>query len=81
MKKSVLLIISFIITVNSYFQAQNNCVNEVDTHPDAAPTQKHLDALPRDPLNSSTYDERFINGWQWWQNHDPQSSNSIHFSL
>ena len=64
MKKILFLIITFTIAVSSY--GQNNCVNDVDTHPDVTPTQNHLDALPRVPGNSSTPDERFINGWQWW---------------
>jgi hypothetical protein len=73
MKKTVTLIISFIITISSYGQEENNCVNEVDTHPDVTPTQNHLDALPRDPVNSSTHDKRFINGWEWWM--DPLNPN------
>jgi hypothetical protein len=64
----VLLMIIHIST--SYSQ----CVNEVSTHPDAQHTEKHKQSLPK---NNGQPDERFLNGWYWWYNKDPQSFNAI----
>jgi hypothetical protein len=52
MMKRILLTL---ILLGCYLQLlSQQCVNEVSTHPDNEPTQNHLNALPRDPLNSSS---------------------------
>lgn len=69
--KKKLIISTLIILVISNFQhiySQNAepCeINEVDTHPDADPTQVHLDNIPQ---NGSNPDPRFINNFYWWTN-------------
>ena len=72
MKKIIILYI--IIVVSQLNVHSQQCVNEVNTHPDHEPRQSHYDALPAD---DTIPDERFLNGWEWWYDHDPQSSNSI----
>ena len=69
--KELVLFLSILLKFSVYSQ---QCVNDVNTHPNHQPSQNHLDVLPE---NSGNPDERFLNGWEWWYDHDPQSSNSI----
>lgn len=75
MKKIIILYI--IIVVSQLNVHSQQCVNEVNTHPDHEPTQSHYDALPAD---DTIPDERFLNGWKWWFNHEQQSFNEIYLN-
>jgi hypothetical protein len=70
-----IIIIFLILFQGISFGQEKPCVNNVNTNPNDDPTPNHINALPLN-INAEP-DLKYLNGWQWWYDYDPNSINSI----